>query len=417
MAADREEQTVTRRGAIKWVGVGSITALAGCSTDSSTERPQTGEEDDTDDNPTEPSDPEYSPEFNLQDSYDSTESQALDLTEDIQIEKVLNGEAELVDSDDYEIVEAYQVRDHDDYDTEFFKDNEVLYEEITQEVQNNELTTEDLLPGQTRVGLEISVEDDETVSVEAGTEVMADQETLQERAFIQDEELWEDLRENYLEEELKNGWSGQFWETTKRIEDELYPDIEDKDITRQYTLIAREWIPEAKSNVGGYPGVSTEANYLTWTLEYLIDSTYGIRNQDTNHDSTIAHDKEKGITAGVENRNLGETAVPPKDLRFLFAEREGNRDGASNYLLNPIEYDKLWGTLSSIGELDRPRDGSMFSFSDSYRESIGERLLNDERVGELYNFHKPLGLSRELNPSMAFHVNGTAGNPELEIEQ
>ena len=416
MVADREERSVKRRGAIKWIGAGSVTALAGCSTDSSTGGPQTDEEeDDNDDYPAEPSDPEYSPELNLQDSYDSTDSQVLDLTEDIQIEKILNGEAELVGSDDYEIVEAYQVRDHDDYNTKFFKDNEVLYEEITQEVQNNELTTNDLLPGQTRVGLEISVEDDETVNVEAGTEVLADQETLQERAFIQDEELWEDMREEYLEEELKNTYDDFFWGLANDLEENLMPEIQDKDITRQYVLIAREWIDRTKRHTGR-AGLSTDAHWLTNTLEYLIDSTYGIRNQDTFHNSTIAWNKEEGHTAGVENRRLGETAVPPKDLRFLFAEREGNRDRGRNSLLNP-DSNQMRGTLSSIGELTRPLQWSRISFGEDYRETAAERLLNDERVGELYNFHKPLGLSRELNQSMKFHVKGTADSPELEIEQ
>ena len=408
----------TRRGLLKAggaAGTAGLAGLAGCSgtdTGSETENGQQREED-------EETSPEYEVELNAED-IDLKNEDTYNLG--LEINRILDGETETLTPDQYEIKNAFQVRDHPEYNPELFEQHDILYEDILEninQVEEQGLTIEadEVLPGQTQFGIEIEIQDTEynqnTVKqVNDTANINSNQEHLQNRLTVDQPRLWEELRQDYLENHvLTDEWD----EAVKNIKksDRFTENIQGETWRRKLRIAGIEWASEAR-DILGRGGTSIYAREQAATLEYLFPEVHAFHLTNDEHNTTLAYVEEEDKIYHVDSVGGAGTTFPPKDHSAVEDYNSAlDRDNSdSSKMLSANANSAMINHQRT--DLD-PSLRNMFVEED-LRESSQEVLREGQGFDQLFDFHKEWGLSAGLTPSLDFTAKGTVEDPEVEIE-
>ncbi|SNR68875.1 hypothetical protein [Halorubrum vacuolatum] len=353
----------------------------------------------------------------LEDEYTPHQDERIEF--EIDINRVLEGgENTDLGPDTLEITNAYAVRDHEEYSKEFFEENDILYENITDELEFDEehnlvrMSSEVIIPGQTEIGLDIKVtnEDHNQEYTTSLTDTTYMEPSNIEEIHLQDTELWRDLRDDFIKERLKNagnpGDDFYFYDAAQKIEEEL--DLEGKEPERKYELIAREWINHARDITQG-ASVSGQADFLDMTIEYLFDDKHGFTLADLFHNTSLVYNEEEDKIYHVENALRGETMFPPGEAAQPLENKGHNPLYTTEDNLTEAEI-----TVYYAGRLDLDLIDQFDASEEFLVSSMGE-IREGVDWADTQEFIQQFGLTAHLSPSQQFKIQGKVDEPELKL--
>jgi hypothetical protein len=417
---------ISRRSLLEAAGTAGTVGLAGCTNmlegDEDTEN--NGNSGRSTDKPT----PEYSQISDHKNSIDATQTDNYSFT--AGIERQLGDETTLLNA---EIQNAYIIRDNKDYSNELLEDSG-LYNEVLDELEEGEdgeyiLPTEQLLPGNNQLHLELSVNDEEhnhseTYTFEETFSVETTPEQALQQTWIEDRELFTKLRtqhrENVLSETAEfsddGGYvkEGDTWMDIANMiydwaEEEANTDIRELDFEERIGDTAFIWSTLAMDAVDGAP--SGQANYLAFTLEELEDVESTLLPNHGHH--TVPFYKRDEDKMYHLDSTSGALNFPPKEGRWFI-------DNSKDSPLFNLEDDEMMelakATLTTIGQLMEYREmRESLSIEDETAETAMERLKVGTDQETMVNTMQYMGLSSVLSPGMNFKISGDIDDPEISV--
>jgi len=349
----------SRRKLLTATGTAITTGLAGCADlleDENGADQNTDESDDTyqdngsdngsgsDDNDSE--EPEYSLNASIPSTADLTSNDYLEI--ELEINREYGNETETISPESINIEESYNKRINEEYNQELLEEVG-LYRENTLENTGEDtyqIPKEELLPGQTQLHLEIEVEDQEhnhteTYNIEETLEIQKTSEETKKDIWIENEQLWKEQREKYIENSLEDrGWMN----LTREVERELDFNQETEGILDDLNW---SWAQKAGDKVGG--PASGQTDELMRAIEYISHNNEGMEKlhahvfSNRNHDTAGAYNDEKAWD--VESAGTYVSSPPVK----------GNvhqRDPEQTSLMNPEGSGmKSRATLGTVGRM------------------------------------------------------------------
>lgn len=406
-----DDHTLSRRKFLGALGATAAGTMAGCDAldGGNNSDPETETYTDT---PTTEPEPEYELTAEIPDEFDYTESEEAEI--ELYVERVLDGERETLDSSNVEITSAETLRNHPEYSDDVLQDAglyEQVLENYTLEGDTVSLGSDQLIAGNNTLTLELEFQDEEhgesdTYTIEEDVTVQKTEEETREDTWINDIELWDTLREDYIETRLtETGWIN----VTETVEQET-------DFTKNTQGILEDiaiyWAINAQERVNGR--ASGQAEYLAQTVEYLshnrdeMEEFHAFKFQNQTHSTAGAYNDEK--LWNVES-NGHEAVTPPSEGTVPHAEPE------QTPLMNPEG--NTANAVSTVGrmmELHSPeRSRELGDDDESYlqiREEAAIELMDrmredengmyqDETWETLYNY----GLSAALSPEAGIELS------------
>lgn len=403
-------------------GLGGILAgktVAGCVTnepsDEDNNYPITDTNDYSQDND-ENSSLEYNLRTSIPEEVDFEQIEYLPL--EIYVERTLNGETEILKPENLEI-NGKTKRNHPKYGDDRLKEAG-LFNEIQQLEPLSEhhwkITKDRLIAGDNQLKLTIQYEDPDydTESksiIEEELTVNKNDDEILEDTWLNDHKLWEELRQNHIEQQLNReiiyGSNRVIWgEIAEDIKETVPEKYEIEDMVREEKIhrYAFEWISRARDAVSGAP--SGQANYLAHTLEHIFDHVTAGAMPNAGHHTVIAHFHDENKTYHVETARGGITTHPPAENGWTAG--------------NP-EKTPLWETETALGAGQSTLIG-MVRLGDWYNDTdiVSDEFVIDtmtairedtDAVPGLIDFMQELALTTEFSPEIDYEITGTAEKP------
>lgn len=321
----------------------------------------------------EPKDPEYELKIEIPDQLDFQEQEYAEI--ELYIERTLNGETEPIDPENLEIT-GETIRQNPEYTQELLKENG-LYQEIKDLAPANKqkwkIPKHSLLTGNNILNLKIQLNDteydkQETYQLEENTlHVTKNREDTKNDIWIKDLELWEELRAEYVKNDLeRKNWME---DVTKPVEEAIELDQETEELLGDINF---HWWDKATDKIGVAP--SGQANYLMKTIEHIsntneeVETLHAYVFRNTEHHTVGAYNNEKAWD--VESN--GTVVVSPPV--------EGNvhqRDPEQTSLMNTENrIDRARGTVARMVELQNPITRRNLNNEEDYLQFEEELILD-----------------------------------------
>ncbi len=340
----------------------------------------------------------------------------------IDIQRTLDGETETLPQENISNITGYTVRKHPDYSEELLQQAGLSTEVELEHTEGNIYTTtkDEVLAGNTTLNLEITAEDPEygrkiTRSLEKELQIHKTPEETLKDTWTEDQELYDQLRNTYLEKRLGKGVGGKYdtWgelgEAAMRTAHEEWDADTEEDWEEKLKFHAGEWISHAGNAIGGTGQPSGQANFEAFTLEQHFDNVTAGQMNNNGHNTVLLHHHGQDKTYHVES-NGGLSHYPPKEAGWPYSHKndtplwktENNLPRAKSTLLE----------LSAINDEDW-RDKNRLE--DQYVIDAMTQLRNGDG-GNVINTMQNLYLSLELNPSTEYQLKGIPNDPSVVVQ-
>lgn len=420
-----DDSTSTRRTLLHTIGIGGATGLAGCAgvLDGGSDESTSG--DDGTDTESEPT-AAYSQVTDFDSSVDATELDSYSFT--AGVERSLDGETTVLDG---EVADACVIRDNEDYSGEILEEAG-LYNEILDGLEEDgdseyTVSTDQLIPGNNLLHLEVEVNDEEhghqeTYTFEEAISVETTPEQALEQTWIEDRDLFQTLRAQHREDILSttaeySGENSQLEEgaTWMDIANMIYDyaeeegdmDIQNKDFEDRVSLTGFIWADLASDAVDGAP--SGQANYLAFTLEELEDVEATLLPNNSHH--TVPFYKRDEDKMYHLDSTSGALNFPPREGRWV----RDHQEESPMWITDEEQLGGAKSTLATFGEVKNDKLHQEAEIADETAESGMARLKEGTDQETMVNTMQYLGVSTALSPNLDFEISGDIDDPEISV--